>query len=143
MHEEFKYKLKAQIKISPNEKETNQLVSENLKDILNSYNLDAKDLADICNTSLSGVYKWLRGESAPKITIMDPLCQALNVPLNTFTHPHGVMKWITSHQIVNGHVNINDVEDKLIKDFRQLSPKKQNLIMELMNILSEDNPITH
>lgn len=136
MNEDFKQRFSTQMKIIPEEDTINKIVAENLKDIMDSFSISPYDLADLCHVSVSAVYKWLRGENTPKMIVIYPLCNSLNVPLNAFMNPHGVIRYITTHKETTGF-EINDEERKLIRMYRHMSPSNKELYFNLASALTD------
>lgn len=136
MNEDFKQRFSTQMQIIPEEKAINKIVAENLKDIMESYNISPYDLADLCHVSVSAVYKWLRGENTPKMVVIYPLCNTLKVPLNAFMNDHGVIRYVTTHRETAGF-EINDEERKLVRMYRHMEPQRKSLYFNLASELTD------
>lgn len=132
--QEFREKFADEIKKCPDESTMNHIVSQNIKDIMEAYDLKALDLAAICRLSMSGVYRWLNAKNTPKFIVLYPLCKALNVPLTCFAEEKGVMNYILTHkkQDTTHTLEISQEEKQLLLKFRTLSPAIQKAIASMI-----------
>lgn len=107
-----------------------ELFQQRLLDLRTEKNLTQKELADIIGVSASAIGFWENGINEPKATYLAKLSQVFNVSVDYLV---GIPNEFTD---TNRHplhaTDYTNEEQKIINDYRELSPELQKTIRDTL-----------
>ncbi len=102
-----------------------QYLSKKLRQIMDSRNLNQKDLAKMANVGQTTISKWLNSNYSPKVKNLEPLAKALGLTVGDLIGDFGNNQELTE-------------EDKR---FISLTPQQKTLLLKYLDFLENEKII--